>query len=89
MVTLFARHRVTDYAVWREVYDAFFKTRNAVGVSSETVFQSTSDPNDVTMMFELPSTAAAQAFLENEELRKALAKGGLVGTPAVWIAEKT
>lgn len=89
MVTLFARHRVADYQAWRRVYDEFFTTRSSVGVSDEVVYQSATDPNEVTLMMTLPTVAAAHAFVENPELQAAMRNGGLVGAPTVWLANKT
>src|SRR6266542_3749774 len=40
MVRLFVRHPVSDYATWREHYDAFDDERRGMGVTGDAVFRS-------------------------------------------------
>ncbi len=88
MVTLFGRHPVSDYAAWRKVYDEYFPTRHQLGVTGEAVYQSADDPNDITVTFDFTTIEAARAFYNNEQLRAATQKAGVIGDPAVWIATK-
>jgi heme-degrading monooxygenase HmoA len=85
---LFVRHAVSDYPAWRKIYDAFSPVQKANGVLSEAVYQSTDDPNDVTVTHEFATLEAAQAFTRIEELRKAMQSGGVVGAPTVWFTQK-
>jgi hypothetical protein len=49
MIRMFIRHPVEDYARWRQGYDDFDEERKGMGVCGDAVFQSTDDPNDVTV----------------------------------------
>ena len=89
MVTLFARHSVSDYQAWRKVYDDFFETRKQAGVTGEGVYQSTDDPNDVTLMLDFETIEAARAIPENPKLEAAYRQAGSTGAPTVWFATKT
>ena len=88
MATLFVRHQVTDYAVWRSIYDAFEPTRTALGVTEAVVYQATDDPNEVTATHEFASLDAAKAFAGSPELRNAMHDAGVVGAPTVWFTQR-
>ncbi|ENN84431.1 hypothetical protein RHSP_22466 [Rhizobium freirei PRF 81] len=88
MTTLFVRHDVSDYAAWRKVYDEFRPVQKANGVTAEAVYQATDNPNDVTVTHEFATIEAAQAFGKLEELKAAMRKGGVLGTPTVWFTNK-
>ncbi|MGO4440278.1 cyclase [Rhizobium sp. RAF56] len=88
MTTLFVRHTVSDYETWRKVYDTFSAIQKANGVTAEAVYQAIDNPNDVTVTHEFASLEEAQAFTKLEELREAMHRGGVVGTPTVWFTDK-
>ncbi|WHO75396.1 antibiotic biosynthesis monooxygenase [Rhizobium sp. BT03] len=89
MTTLFVRHEVSDYPTWRKIYDAFRQVQKANGVTAEAVYRATDNPNDITVTHEFATLEAAQAFSKLEELKAAMRKGGVLGTPIVWFANKT
>lgn len=84
MTTLFVRHKVADYAKWRQVYDAFGPTQKALGVQDQAVYQAVDNPNDITVRHEFASLAAAQAFGGSPELGAAMHDAGVEGAPSVW-----
>lgn len=88
MATLFARHGVGDYEAWRQVFDEYQETRKQVGVTSEAVYRSADNSNQITLVMEFESMEAARAFPDNQDLRTAYQRAGSVGTPTLWFAEK-
>ena len=60
MTTLFVRHQVADYAKWREVYDKFGVTQQALGVQEQAVYQSIDNPNEITVRHEFATLAGAK-----------------------------
>ena len=88
MMTMFARHKVADYKAWRKVYDEFGSVQKANGVIADTVFQAVDDPNDITVTHEFDTLEAAKAFVESEELKKAMQSAGVVGAPTIWFTNK-
>ena len=88
MVRIFVRHIVNDYQVWREVYDSFEEGRVRLGIKAHEVFQSLNDPVDITLWHDVDSVETARAFLDSDKLREAMKKGGVVGTPTVWLTRK-
>ncbi len=89
MATLFVRHQVADYTAWRKVYDAFDVQRRALGVTSDGVYQRDGNPNDITAYHEFGSMDAAKAFAGSTKLREAMGRGGVVGAPDIWFAQRT
>ena len=88
MVMLFVRHTVADYKAWRKIYDDFAPIQKANGVEAQAVYQAADNPNDITVTHNFATREAAQAFVKNEELKKAMHKAGVVGAPTIWIADK-
>jgi hypothetical protein len=50
MPYLFERHRVRDYARWREVFDADTENREAAGCRGARIFRNTEDPEEVVVL---------------------------------------
>ena len=88
MATMFAKHKVTDYAEWRKVYDGFASVQREGGVTAQAVYRSLDDPNEVTVTHEFADPGKAKAFVENPVLREAMQKAGVVGEPAIWFTAK-
>jgi hypothetical protein len=88
MATLFVRHTVSDYTTWRKAYDEFDATRRRMGVTSDGVYQLDGNPNDITIYHEFDSMDAAKALAQSTELREAMGRGGVTGTPTVWFAQR-
>ncbi len=84
MVRLFVRHPVTDYASWRQHYDAFDAERSSMGVTGHAVYQSLDDPNDVTISHDFATREAADAFSSSPRLREVMEQAGIAGPPDVW-----
>jgi hypothetical protein len=88
VVRMFVHHPVTDYAAWRKVYDAFDATRRKMGVTTKAVFQSVDDPNDVTGTHDFKTLKAAKAFAASSELKAAMEKAGVAGSPQIWFTTR-
>jgi quinol monooxygenase YgiN len=81
-------HRVRDYRAWREVYDGFASFQKANGVTAESVYRAKDDPNNVLVLHSYASMAAAEAFVATPELREAMQKAGVEGTPRIEFFEE-
>jgi quinol monooxygenase YgiN len=87
-VRLYVRHEVTDYATWRKAYDSFGVTRKKLGVTSQAVYRSTDDANDITVTHEFASVEKAKAFAASPELKAAMEKAGVKGPPQIWFTTR-
>ena len=81
MITVFAKHKVNDYATWKAAFDSFYDIRKAGGEKSYRVFHAINDPNDIGMMFEWESLEKAQEFMSSPELKTAMIKSGVCSEP--------
>jgi quinol monooxygenase YgiN len=84
-VTMFIRHRVADFDTWHRVYREVAPMQRAGGVVSEAVYQTASDPNDVTVTHDFADEAAARAFSGSQDLKAAMERAGVVEQPTIWI----
>jgi len=87
MIRLFVRHDVADFSAWKKVYDEFDVERRGMGVTGHAVFQSASDPNDVTVVHDFESMETARAFMESARLQEVMGKAGVSGEPRAWFTK--
>jgi quinol monooxygenase YgiN len=88
MATMFAKHKVADYSVWKKAYEGFASVQKKGGVTAQAVYRSVDDPNEVTVTHEFSDADQAKAFVESPDLRDAMQKAGVVGQPTIWFAAK-
>lgn len=88
MATMFARHRVKDFASWKKRYDEFDSERKGMGVTGHGVYQADGDPNDVTVYHEFESVAAAKTFAGSARLKEVMEEAGVDGAPDIWLTTK-
>jgi|SRR5665213_1164199 ABC-type sugar transport system substrate-binding protein len=88
-VRMFVRHEVADYGVWRKAFDAFAPMQKKQGVIYKAVYQSTDDPNDVTVVHDFHSLEKAKAFAASAELKAAMEKSGVRGAPQIWYTTRS
>jgi len=87
--TLIVRHPVSDYALWRKVYDGpeVASLHTKYGVSNARVGQAPDDANDVVVTHDFASTADAQGFAADPGLKQAMESAGVAGAPRIEIFE--
>jgi hypothetical protein len=88
MALMTVLHRVSDYDAWRKVYDEVAPVQKAGGVTAESVYRAKDDPNNVLVMHHFSTMAEAEAFLENNEIREAMGRGGVEGVPRFELYEE-
>jgi hypothetical protein len=84
MVRLFVRHPVADFATWKQAYDDFTPERGGMGVRDHAVYQSTEDPNDVTVWHDFDSLESAHSFMGSARLKEVMEAAGVAGEPILW-----
>jgi Zn-dependent oligopeptidase len=89
MTIMFVRHHVADYEAWRRVYDSVGEIQRQGGVTEEAVYRAEDDPDDVLVMHQFSSSGEAHSFMENPDLRKAMADAGVdAGSLRVEVYER-
>ncbi len=88
MIRMFVRHPVTDFAAWKQAYDDFGDERDGMGAVAHAVYQSASDPNDVTVWHDFATLDEARAFAESDRLREVMESAGVAGEPEIWFTSE-
>jgi hypothetical protein len=82
-------HKVSNYAKWKINYDAHDSARLANGVHSYVIGRSLQDSNMILVALKVDDTAKAKAFIKSPGLKKAMQKGGVVGSPKISLITAT
>jgi hypothetical protein len=86
MTTVFVRHRVADYDVWKAAFDEHGSVRREYGLVDNGLLRDEDDANMVTIQLDTDDSARAREFLGSDSLREAMEGAGVVSQPEVWIA---
>ena len=83
--TLAIRHRVSDYAAWRKVYDEVEPLRARHGCTAQRVMQLPDDGNELLITHDFPTAGQAGSFARDPALREAMDRSGVEGAPRIEI----
>jgi len=78
--------KVKDFNAWRTSYDANAKNRTSAGITNSKVFRSADDPNEVVILQDVADVAKARTWLGSEDLKAAMQKSGVIGSPSIRFA---
>lgn len=78
MSLLLAHYKVTDTAVFDQVFDEFEATRRECGATGHRVLHAVDDPQIVVVMIEFPGGDAAAAFAQDPRRADALTRAGVI-----------
>ncbi len=70
--TLIARHEVTDYDTWKQMFDGSGELHRMAGIIATRVHRDVDNPNMVTVQHQFPDAGTAKAFfsrLDSDEFR--------------------
>ena len=89
--SMFARHKVNDFATWKKMYDEVVPLRKDGGVIADSVHRDPDDPNMVIAYHQFADASTAKAYaarLDSEEFRSMAKTVGIhLDTLEVWIGE--
>ena len=81
---------IADYSQWRAVFDSVEGLRQQYGVVQSHVYVNAENPNEVTTVAEWSDEARARQFFASQELRDAMAQGGVQGPPQIkFLVDRT
>jgi hypothetical protein len=78
--------KVKDFKAWRTDYNGNEKSRLSAGITNGRVFHSADDPNDVVVLQDVSDVAKARTWLGSEDLKTAMQKSGVLGSPSIRFA---
>jgi hypothetical protein len=78
--------KVKDFNAWRTGYNGNEKGRVSAGITNGRVFRSADDPNEVVVLQDVADVAKARNWFGSDDLKAAMQKSGVVGSPSVRFA---
>jgi len=88
MAIVLVKHNIKEYNSWRKVYDEHKTFRTKSGMLTEAVYRSTSNPNEIYLLFKWDNILNAKIFVQSEELKNAMQKAGVVSKPEMNFLEE-
>lgn len=88
MAYIIIRHKVTDYANWKPVFDEHSTARAAGGSQGGQLFRSADNPNELIAVFKWDDLDKARQFAQSAGLREAMQRAGVADIPDVYFVEK-
>lgn len=81
------RHEVNDFNKWKTVYDDHKSIRDKAGLHELYLLQNKYNHNEVVILFEAKNDNRALDFIESQDLKEAMKRAGVVGTPEIRLLE--
>ncbi len=78
--------KVKDFNAWQTSYSGNEKNRTSAGITNGRVFRSQNDPNDVVILQDVADVAKARTWLGSSEMKTAMEKSGVLGSPTIRFA---
>jgi heme-degrading monooxygenase HmoA len=77
------RHKIANYAKWKQAVHACAAWRKASGELGFQVFRSAKAPNDLTVVCRWANSGQARKFVSSAELRQRMREAGVIGKPEI------
>jgi hypothetical protein len=87
MTTVIVQHNVTDFDVWKPIFEEHGAARATHGCSSADIYRGAEDRNAITIVMTYPTLDDAKAFASDPSLREAMGRAGVTGPPSVSFVE--
>ena len=78
--------KVKDFNAWRTSYNGNENGRVAAGITNGRVFRGADDQNEVIVLQDVADVAKARTWLGSEDLKAAMQKSGVIGSPSIRFA---
>jgi hypothetical protein len=78
--------KVKDFSAWRTSYNGHEKERASAGITNGRVFHSPDNPNDVVILQDVVDISKARTWLTSSEMKSAMEKSGVLGSPTIRFA---
>lgn len=88
MALVIVNHQVKDYDAWRPFFDRDIPRRKEAGITSEEVYCSKEDPNNLYLIFNTNDVAKFEAMFQNPDLRAVMEEAGVISEPKATILEE-
>lgn len=84
---LLVRHKVRDFASWKNAYAAHKAKRDEAGLRETHLLRNADDPSEVVILFETTDDAKARAFVDDSDLAAVMKDAGVTDQPDLYFLE--
>jgi hypothetical protein len=88
MPALLIRHKVTDFGVWKPVFDELDFARRAHGCLGYQLFRHADNPNETLVLLTWDDLERARLFVQSDDMRESMRRGGVADDPDVWFLDE-
>jgi len=78
--------KVKDFNAWRTTYNGREQNRVSAGITNGRVYRNADDQNDVVILQDVADVVKARTWLSSAEMKTAMEKSGVVGSPSIRFA---
>ncbi len=78
--------KVKDFNAWRTTYNGREQNRISAGITNGRVFRNADDQNDVVILQDVADVVKARTWLGSAEMKAAMEKSGVLGSPSIRFA---
>jgi len=88
MTKVVVQHHVADFDRWLPVFTEHEAVRRSHGATGHSISRDVADPNSIVIVNDFATLEGARAFAQDPSLPAAMARGGVDGSPQVWITDE-
>ena len=88
MANFLVHHKVEDFNKWKPFFEQHSSFRAQNGSKGGKIFRSSTNPNEVFILFEWDSMENAKKFTQSDSLKEIMQKAGVQGMPEVHFIEE-
>jgi hypothetical protein len=88
MAIVVLQYRVSDVEAWKTVFGERQEIRRQSGATRHWVYRSLDDPNALVVNIDFSDADRARAFAMGSDLREAMTRAGVEGSPTVLVTEE-
>ena len=86
MASMIINHRISDYNLFRSVFDSLHATMNNYGETGEEVSRGDKQPNDIVIITNWGSLDQAKKYSQSREIKDAFKKAG-ISNPNIYFVD--
>ena len=85
MVTAIISYQLKNFSDFKKGFDQDAAHRSSFGLHVKKLYQSTEDPNKVSVLLEAQDPESVKRFVASPDLKKAMEQYGIIAAPEVKI----